>query len=69
MDTPRKTQLRTAGGLWGPQRVELGLSLRALSKLSGVNHVTLALAEQGRLVPTNEEYQAVVAALNKAAAA
>jgi len=43
--------------------VALGLSLRALARLSGVNHVTLALAEQGRLVPTGDEYQAVMAAL------
>ena len=63
MDTPRKTQVRTAGGAWGPQRVALGLSLRALARLSGVNHVTLALAEQGRLVPTGDEYQKVMAAL------
>jgi len=34
-----------------------------LAKLSGVNHVTLALAEQGRLVPTGDEYQKVMAAL------
>ena len=44
----------------------LGLSLRELARLSGVNHVTLALAEQGRLVPTGDEYQKVVAALTAA---
>ena len=59
----RKSTVRTAGGAWGPQRVALGLSLRELAKLSGVNHVTLALAEQGRLVPTGDEYQKVMAAL------
>jgi DNA-binding transcriptional regulator YiaG len=55
--------IRTAGGAWGPQRVALGLSLRALARLSGVNIVTLSLAEQGRLIPTGEEYQAVMQAL------
>lgn len=59
-------RIKTAGGAWGPQRVALGLSLRALANLSGVNHVTLALAEQGRLIPTGEEYQKVMAALDEA---
>ena len=63
MDSNRKSTVRTAGGAWGPQRVALGLSLRELARLSGVNHVTLALAEQGRLVPTGDEYQKVMAAL------
>ena len=63
MDSNRKSTVRTAGGAWGQQRVALGLSLRELAKLSGVNHVTLALAEQGRLVPTGDEYQKVMAAL------
>jgi transcriptional regulator with XRE-family HTH domain len=66
MTNESKPKVRTAGGLWGPQRVALGLSLRELARLSGVNHVTLALAEQGRLVPTGDEYQKVVAALNSA---
>ena len=57
-------RIKTAGGLWGPQRVALGLSLRSLAKLSGVTHVTLALAEQGRLIPNGDEYQRIVAALD-----
>lgn len=57
-------RIKTAGGAWGPQRVALGLSLRALAKASGVSHVTLALAEQGRLIPTGEEYQKVMRALD-----
>ena len=57
-------RIKTAGHLWGPQRVALGLSLRALAKASGVSHVTLALAEQGRLIPNGEEYQKVTAALD-----
>lgn len=59
------TQIRTAGSAWGPQRVSLGLSLRALAKLSGVNIVTLSLAEQGRLIPTGGEYQAVMKAIRE----
>jgi hypothetical protein len=57
-------QIKTAGGAWGPQRVALGLSLRALAKLSGVSYIKLALAEQGRLIPTGDEYQLVMAALD-----
>jgi transcriptional regulator with XRE-family HTH domain len=68
MDSNRKSTVRTAGGAWGPQRVALGLSLRELAKLSGVNHVTLALAEQGRLIPTGDEYQKVMGALTAAGA-
>jgi hypothetical protein len=64
MDKPTNPQIKTAGGAWGPQRVALGLSLRALAKLSGVNIVTLSLAEQGRLIPTGDEYQAVMSALD-----
>ena len=46
----------------------MGLSLRALARLSGVNIVTLSLAEQGRLIPTGDEYTAVVLALEEARA-
>lgn len=58
--------LRTGGRAWGPQRVALGLSLDKLSELSGVHKATLSLAENGRLVPTGEEYQKVMSALDKA---
>lgn len=65
MTKPTHPRISTAGGAWGPQRVALGLSLRALAKLSGVNIVTLSLAEQGRLVPTGAEYGAVMSALER----
>lgn len=64
MTDQTNTRIKTAGGAWGPQRVALGLSLRALAKASGVSHVTLALAEQGRLIPTGDEYQSVMRALD-----
>jgi len=54
---------KTAGAAWGPERVRLGLSLRALETLSGVNRATLSLVESGRLVPTGREYDAVTVAL------
>lgn len=63
MNNRGKRQLSTNGSAWGPQRVALGLSLRQLEQLSGINRGVLSLAEAGRLVPTGEEYQAVMKAL------
>ena len=56
----------TAGYVWGPERVRLGLSLRRLGKLSGVPINYLSMAEAGRCIPTAAEYQAVTEALAKA---
>lgn len=58
-------RIRTAGGAWGQQRVALGLSLRALAQRSGVSYITIALAEQGRLIPTGDEYQRIMRALDE----
>jgi transcriptional regulator with XRE-family HTH domain len=55
--------LRSGGHIWGPQRVALGISIRQLAELSGVHRGTLSLIEQGRLVPTGEDYQKVMKAL------
>ncbi len=55
--------LHTAGNAWGPQRVALGLSLRQLEKLCGVPRGQLSLVEAGRLIPTGDQYQAVMKAL------
>jgi len=64
MDTARRNPLRTAGYLWGPRRIRLGMSLRQLAELSGVNRATLSLAEAGRLIPAGKDYDAVVQALD-----
>jgi hypothetical protein len=58
--------LRTGGKAWGPERVRLGLSLDRLSELSGVPASLLSLAEHGRLVPTGDEFTAVMRALAEA---
>lgn len=63
MNNRGKRQLSTNGHAWGPQRVALGLSLRQLETLSGINRGVLSLAEAGRLIPSGAEYQAVMAAL------
>lgn len=65
---PRKTAapLRTGGYAWGPERVRLGLSLRELERLSGVNRATLSLVEAGRLVPSGPDYGSVMDALREA---
>lgn len=57
---------RTAGFAWGPERVRLGLSLRDLARLSGVAAPYLSMAESGRLVPTGDQWQAVMDALRRA---
>lgn len=56
---------RTAGSAWGPERVSLGLSLRRLETLSGVNRGILSLVEAGRLVPSGREWTAVTDALRE----
>lgn len=57
--------LKTGGRAWGPERVTLGVSLRKLSELSGVDKAILSMAEHGRLVPSGDEYQRVMDALRK----
>lgn len=61
----RKTQQHVTGGrLWGNERVRLGISLNELAARSGVPKSNLSMMEHGRLIPTSEEYDRVVAALN-----
>lgn len=61
----RTRPLRTAGRVWGPERVKLGLTIRELEKLSGVDKAYISMAESGRMVPTAEEYQAIMEAFRK----
>jgi ribosome-binding protein aMBF1 (putative translation factor) len=65
MDQMTQRPLRTGGRAWGPERVALGLSLRELARLSGIDKAILSMAENGRLIPSGLEYQAVEAALRK----
>lgn len=53
----------TGGRLWGNERVRLRVSLSSLAAKSGVPKGSLSLMEHGRLIPTSEEYDAVIAAL------
>ena len=39
--------------------------MRELERQSGVNRYVLSLAEQGRLIPTGEEFDAVMAVLRE----
>lgn len=60
----RKEQQFTSGGrLWGNERVRAGVSLRQLAERSGVPKGSLSLMEHGRLIPTSDEYDRVIAAL------
>jgi len=58
-------RLKTGGHAWGPERVALGVSIRKLAELADVDKAILSMAENGRLVPTGEEYSKVMAALRK----
>lgn len=60
--------LRTKGLAWGPERVRLGISLRELSRLAGINMGTLSHIEGGRMVPTAAEWSKVTAVLRDAEA-
>lgn len=57
--------LRTGGRAWGSERVALGVSIRRLSVLSGVDKAILSMAENGRLIPTAEEWTKVTDALRR----
>ncbi len=57
--------LRTGGRLWGARRVRLGVSIRALATESGISRGLLSLMENGRMTPTSEEYDRIIAALDR----
>lgn len=62
-----KRQLRSGGSAWGPARVRAGVSIRELERLSGVHRSILSMAENGRLVPSGAEWDAVMRALGPSA--
>jgi transcriptional regulator with XRE-family HTH domain len=62
-----KRQLTTGGRAWGIERVALGLSLRDLAALSGIDRGILSMVENGRVIPDGDEYKAVMDALRKVA--
>lgn len=65
MTTRRAPQaLNTGGLLWGPKRVRLGISIRELARVSGVNRGLISLMETGRMVPTGLEYDHIQAAID-----
>ncbi len=55
--------LHTGGFLWGPIRVERGMGITELARRSGVNMGTLSLMENGRLIPTGDEFHRIMVAL------
>jgi len=65
--TKTAAPLRTGGHLWGPRRVELGISIRKLAEASGIARGMISLMENGRLNPTGREFDRVMAALEGAA--
>ena len=65
MQAQPRYQLRTGGRSWGPERVRLGISITELARLSGVNKGILSMVENGRMIPTGPEHDAVMDALRK----
>lgn len=51
--------------LWAQRRISLGVTLRQLAKESGVAAPYLSLMEQGRGIPTSDEYDRIIAALDR----
>jgi transcriptional regulator with XRE-family HTH domain len=68
-DSPRRLPLQTGGRLWGHRRVRLGVSLRQLASEAGIGRGLLSLMESGRMTPTSEEYDRIIAALDRFEAA
>ena len=57
--------LRSGGRLWGDRRVAARISLAQLAQASKVSKGLLSLMENGRLIPTGAEYEAITAALRR----
>ena len=55
--------LHTGGFLWGPIRVERGMGITELARRSNINIGNMSLMENGRLIPTGEEFRRVMVAL------
>lgn len=53
---------------WCLRRLEAGLSLRELSRLSGVHHPVISQIESGRMFPTAAEAEAILRVLGEKAA-
>jgi hypothetical protein len=57
----------TKGGdkLWGPYRQAAGIGLRDLEKRCGIGRGFLSLMEHGRMFPTGEEFNKVMASIKE----
>lgn len=55
--------MSSGGFLWGPRRVALGLSLRDLEDLTGIYRAFLSRMENGVMIPTGDEFNAVMRAI------
>lgn len=57
--------LHSGGSLWGPERVAAGVSIKELALAARINTGFLSRMENGRMIPTSEEYRRVTEALAK----
>lgn len=51
--------------LWAGRRERLGVSIRRLARECGVAAPYLSLMERGRGIPTSDEYDRIIAALDR----
>lgn len=61
--------LKTGGFLWGARRVKAEISLNELATEAGVAKGNISMMENGRLNPTSDEHQKIMAALERLEAA
>lgn len=54
--------------LWAERRAALGISIRRLAGEAKISHGLISLMETGRMTPSSDEYDRIIAALEKLAA-
>lgn len=65
MREPTRKPLQMGRSPWSLHRVAAGVSLRQVAAASGINKGMLSLLEQGRYVPSPQEAEAILRAIEK----
>lgn len=65
--TRRGQALRGSSTAWAQRRLDAGLSISELAAASGVPRSTVGLIDQGRLIPSPDEAEAILRVLGEAA--
>ena len=56
----RRLPLKTGATIYGQRRFALDLSLREVEQVTGINRGFLSMIERGRMIPTQEESNALL---------